>query len=410
MLKGSFAMGASAPLDLDETFAQDPYRLYEQLRAQQPVRRVTMMRGLEVWLVTSYEDVRAALADPRLGKDAERIREFAQRQLAKKGVVRAGFDASLGHHMLNADPPDHTRLRKLVNKAFTSRTVARLQPRIEQITDELLDAMADKESVDLLDAFAFPLPITVICELLGVPVHDRDDFRVWSNILLSSDTGDQVPEAATKMAEYLAKLVASKRATPTEDLLTELVEATDDGDRLSEEELVGMAFLLMVAGHETTVNLIGNGVLHLLRNPDQLAALRGDPALLPAAVEEILRLDGPVNIATIRFAAEPLTLGGQDIPAGEFVLVALSSANRDPDKFPNPDDLDITRPSGGHMAFGHGIHYCVGAPLARLEGQIALGKLIARFPDLALAAEPQELVWRNSTLMRGLKTFPVRLR
>jgi cytochrome P450 len=401
-------MGASAPLELDETFAQDPHRLYELLRAQEPVRKVTMMRGLEVWLVTSYEDVRGALADPRLGKDAERVRELAQLQLAQRGIVRDGFDASLSAHMLNADPPDHTRMRRLVNKAFTSRTVARLKPRIEQITDELLDGMAGKDSVDLLDALAFPLPITVICELLGVPSDDRDDFRVWSNILLSSDTGDQVPEAAAKMAEYLTKLVASKRATPTEDLLTELVEATEDGDRLSEEELVGMAFLLMVAGHETTVNLIGNGVLHLLRSPDQLAALRADPDLLPAAVEEILRLDGPVNIATIRFATEPITLGGQDIPAGDFVLVALSSANRDPDKFTNPDALDLTRPAGGHMAFGHGIHYCVGAPLARLEGQIALGKLIARFPDLTLAAEPDELVWRNSTLMRGLRKLPVR--
>ncbi|TDP97189.1 cytochrome P450 family protein [Labedaea rhizosphaerae] len=401
-------MGASAPLELDETFVQNPHQLYELLRAQAPVRKVTMMRGLDAWLVTRYDDVRAALADPRLAKNAGRIRELAQRQAEDKGLTRPGFDASLSAHMLNADPPDHSRLRKLVNKAFTSRTVARLQPRIEQITDELLDAMAGKENVDLLDTLAFPLPITVICELLGVPMDERDDFRVWSNILLSSDQGERVPEAAQKMAEYLTKLVASKRATPTEDLLTELVEATEDGDRLSEEELVGMAFLLMVAGHETTVNLIGNGVLHLLRNPDQLAALRAHPDLLPGAVEEILRLEGPVNIATIRFSAEPITLGGQEIPAGEFVMVALSSANRDPEKFADPDTLDITRPAGGHMAFGHGIHYCVGAPLARLEGQIALGKLIARFPGLALAAEPEELVWRNSTLMRGLTNLPVR--
>jgi cytochrome P450 len=367
-----------------------------------------MLRGLDVWLVTRYEDVRAALADPRLGKDATRVRELAQHQLELKGQTRQGFDASLSAHMLNADPPDHTRLRRLVNKAFTSRTVARLQPRIEQITDELLDAMAGEQNVDLLDALAFPLPMTVICELLGVPMDERDDFRVWSNILLSSDQGERVPEAAQKMAEYLTKLVASKRAMPTEDLLAELVEATEDGDRLSEEELVGMAFLLMVAGHETTVNLIGNGVLHLLRNPDQLAALRAQPDLLPGAVEEILRLEGPVNIATIRFTTESVTVGGQDIPAGEFVMVALSSANRDPEKFADPDTLDITRPAGGHLAFGHGIHYCVGAPLARLEGQIALGKLIARFPDLALAAEPEELAWRNSTLMRGLTRLPVR--
>jgi cytochrome P450 len=310
--------------------------------------------------------------------------------------------------MLNSDPPDHTRLRRLVGKAFTTRRIEELRPRIEQITEELLDAMAGKDEVDLLDAFAFPLPITVICELLGVPQDDRDDFRIWSNRLVSgSEAAELVSQAAASMAEYLTKLVAAKRANPGDDMVTALVHARDEDDRLEENELVSMLFLLLVAGHETTVNLIGNSTLALLRNPDQLAALHADPSLLHGAIEEFLRYDGPVQLATLRFTTQPLTIAGTVIPEGEFVMVALTSANRDQEKFADPDRLDVTRPAGGHMAFGHGIHYCLGAPLARLEGEIALGRLLARFPELRLAAEPQELTWRVSTIIRGLETLPV---
>jgi cytochrome P450 len=397
------------PVILDEEFVQDPHAFTELLREQTPVRRVQMQRGLHVWLVTRYADAKALMADPRLSKDNRRAQELFEQQLTATGGQRSEFAQSLSAHMLNSDPPDHTRLRKLVNKAFTAGTVSRLRPRIEQITAQLLDDIADAGTVDLLDSFAFPLPITVICELLGVPGTEQDSFREWSNTIVSAAPPERIQEVSTAMAAYLAALVAAKREEPTEDLLSDLVHASDEGDRLSETELISMAFLLLVAGHETTVNLIGNGVLALLRHPDQLAALRADPALLPGAVEELLRYEGPVNIATLRFTTEPVRVGDVEIPAGAFVMVSLLSANRDGERFADADRLDINRPAGGHLAFGHGIHYCVGAPLARLEGEIALGALLRRFPGLSLAAAPAALRWRDSTLMRGLDSLPVRL-
>jgi cytochrome P450 len=295
------------------------------------------------------------------------------------------------------------------NKAFTTRTVSRLRPRIERITDDLLDEMAGADETDLMARFASPLPITVICELLGVPEADRDRFGGWSRTLVSAAPAEQIQEAAGFMTGYLMTLIEAKRASATEDLLSDLVHASDDGDQLSGNELVSMAFLLLVAGHETTVNLIGNGVLALLRHPEQLAALRRDPGLMPSAVEEILRYEGPVNLATLRFTIEPLQIGEVEIPEGEFVLVSLLGANRDNRRFADADRLEITRPAGGHLAFGHGIHYCVGAPLARLEAEIAIGRLLARFAELELAAEPGELRWRDSTLVHGLESLPVRL-
>jgi cytochrome P450 len=398
----------TAPVELfDPDFVREPHPVLAQLRNEQPVREVLLPRGLKVWLVTRYEDVRAVLADPAVSKNVRVAHELFERHNTNQDARRLFSDA-LSAHMLNSDPPDHTRLRRLVGKAFTARRIDELRPRIEEITETLLDGMAGRDEVDLLNAFAFPLPITVICELLGVPQEDRDDFRTWSNTLLS---GDRVPEeigaASAAMAEYLTKLVADKRANPGEDMVTALVHAHDEGDRLDQNELVAMLFLLLVAGHETTVNLIGNGTLALLRNPDQLAALRADPSLVHGAIEEFLRYDGPVQLATFRFTTQPLTVGGTVIPEGEFVLVSLTSANRDPEKFADPDTLDVTRPSGGHVAFGHGIHYCLGAPLARLEGEIAIGRLLARYPELRLAAEPRELRWRVSTIIRGLETLPV---
>jgi cytochrome P450 len=322
------------------------------------------------------------------------------------------FGQDLISHMLNSDPPDHTRLRRLVATAFTMRRVELMRPRIEEITEDLLADLAGKDELDLIDDFAFLLPVTVICELLGVPHADRDEFRAWSTLLVSADETDAVMVAAQSMAAYLHQLIAAKRADPADDMLSALAQARDESgaDQLTEPELVSMAFLLLVAGHETTVNLIANGMLALLRHPDQLAALRADPALLPGAVEEFLRYDSPVNHTTLRYTVEPVEIGDVTIPADEFVLVSLSSANRDGDRFPDADTLDVTRPAGGHLAFGHGIHFCLGAPLARLEGQIAIGRLIDRFPDLTLAAPPDELRWRNSTLLRGLESLPVRLR
>ncbi|SDI32960.1 cytochrome P450 family protein [Nonomuraea jiangxiensis] len=389
------------PIRLNSAFFQDPHPVYERLRESGPVQPAIFYRQLRVWLVTGYAEARELLNDPRLAKDSARA-------VALFPPGTAGpYASSLAAHMLNSDPPDHTRLRKLVNKAFTARTVARLRPRIEQITDGLLDDMAGAGTVDLVESFAFPLPIAVICELLGVPAPDREEFRTWTAPFVAAASGEEMRRAHEWMVAYLTGLVAAKRTAPGEDLLSELVHISDEGDRLSRDEVVSMAFLLLVAGHETTVNLIANSVLALIGNPAQLAALRADPALLPDAVEEFLRFDGPINIATLRFTTEPVRVGGVEIPADEFVFISLLAANRDGGRYPDPDRLDLARPGGGHLAFGHGIHYCVGAPLARLEAQIAIGRLLDRFPVLEL--DSPVLRWRTSTLIRGLHTLPVRL-
>jgi cytochrome P450 len=404
-------------IQLDDSFTADPHALYELLRQERPVTQARMPLGMRIWLVTRYDDVRAALVDPRLAKDSTGLNEIFERR-THDAQHRARLSQELSAHMLNSDPPDHTRLRKLVSRGFTARAIGRLRPRIEQIAAELTEAMAarlaavgsgaDAAAVDLIDAFAFPLPMTVICEILGVPGGRRYDFRAWSNTLLSSAPLEERAASAAAMAQYLTQLVADKRAHPGEDVLSAVVAASEDADQLSDHEAVSMAFLLLVAGHETTVNLIGNGMLALLRNPGQLAQLRADPSLVPGAVEEFLRLDGPVNLATMRFSAEPVTIAGTEIPAGEIVLLALGSANRDPAHYERPDELDVHRDTG-NLAFGHGIHHCLGAPLARLEGEIAFRELLDRFPDLALAGEPGELSWRDSTLFRGLDRLPVRL-
>jgi len=402
---------AGQMIELGDSFMADPHALYELLRRERPVTRAMMPQGLPVWLVTRYDDVRAALVDPRLAKDSAGLHRVFD-QVMDDHRERMKFGQELSSHMLNSDPPDHTRLRKLVSRGFTARAIGRLRPRIEAIAEELIGSMSVRlaagETVDLFDDFAFPLPMTVICEILGVPDERRNEFRAWSNTMLSTAPVPRRASAAMAMAEYLSALVADKRARPREDMLSAMVAAGEDADQLSEVEAVSMAFLLLVAGHETTVNLIGNGMLALLRNPDQLARLHADPSLVPGAVEEFLRLDGPVNLATMRFTAEPVTIAGTEIPAGEIVLLSLGSANRDPARYDRPDQLDVQRDTS-NLAFGHGIHHCLGAPLARLEGEIAFRALLDRFPGLALAGAPEELTWRNSTLFRGLTRLPVRL-
>ncbi|SDZ11321.1 Cytochrome P450 [Amycolatopsis xylanica] len=385
---------------------QDPHAALALMREEGPVRQVVTPRGLTVWLVTRYADVRSLMSDSRVGKDAKLAQELFARSLSGTGVADATVHG-LNAHMLNSDPPDHTRLRKLVNKAFTSGVVSRLRPRIEQITDELLDGMSGE--VDLMKALAFPLPITVISELLGVELEDRDQFGAWSNVLVSQSDSEKISEAAGAMANFLVQLIERKRENPTDDLMSALVHASDEGDSLGPFELIAMAFLLMVAGYETTVNLIGNSVLALLRHPDQLKAVRADPSLVPNMVEEVLRFDGSINIATLRFAKEPIEVSGVEIPAGEFLFLSLLSANRDAERFPDPDAFDITRQTNGHLAFGHGIHYCVGAPLARLEGEIAIGKLLQRFDGIELLGEVESLRFRESLLVHGVESLPVRL-
>jgi cytochrome P450 len=404
----------SEPIELGEDFLADPHALYRVLPDERPVARAVTPLGLRVWLVTRHADAREALNDPRLSKDGGRFMELLDRHSVAPDR-RMAFADSLAGHMLNSDPPDHTRLRKLVNRAFTVRAISRMRPRIEAIAHALADDMearatAGDGTVDLLDTFAFPLPMTVICELLGVPEGERDAFRRWSNTLLSAGAAQERGAAGAAMAEFLARLVADKAANPGDDMLSAIVQATEDADRLSPREATSMAFLLLVAGHETTVNLIGNGVLALLTHPEQLAELRADPGLTPAAVEEFLRFDGPVNLATLRYTTEPVTISRIEIPAGEVVMVALTAADRDAERYPEPDVLDLHRDTGQHVAFGYGIHHCLGAPLARLEGEIAFRTLLDRFPGLALAAEPETLAWRSSTLIRGLTSLPVRIR
>ncbi|MET9291395.1 cytochrome P450 [Streptomyces sp. NPDC003077] len=383
-----------------QDFVADPYPYYAKLRAEGPVHFVRLPDGQEAWLVVGYDEVRSVLADQRLSKD-----------WTTYGATEATEEEKTLVNMLDSDPPEHTRLRKLVAKEFTSRRVEALRPRVQSITDELVDAMLASPDgrADLVEALAFPLPMTVICELLGVPDLERDDFRAWSNEMVAPTSQEAAEAAQRAMARYLPVLIEEKRHNPGDDLLSALIRTSDeDGDRLAGEELTGMAFLLLVAGHETTVNLISNGVRALLQHPEQLAALRADPSLLDNAVEEMLRYDGPVETATWRFTTEPIEVGGAVIPARAMVLVALASADRDPERFAAADDFDITRDARGHVAFGHGIHFCLGAPLARMEGRIAVRTLLDRCPGLALDAEPDALKWRSGMLIRGTEQLPVR--
>ncbi|WP_432030259.1 cytochrome P450 family protein [Streptomyces sp. 1222.5] len=385
--------------EFGDAFRRDPHTVYARLRAEGPVHRIRIPGADEShrpWLVVGYEEARAALADPRLAKDATKI-------------DAAFFDEELiGKHMLLADPPQHTRLRGLVTRAFTMRRVEALRPRVQRITDDLLDEMLPHGRADLVESLAYPLPITVICELLGVPEMDRAEFRKMSTEVVAPSGPQAEYDAVVRLAEYLTELIDDKSRTgPTGDLLSDLIRTTaEDGDRLSPGELRGMAFLLLIAGHETTVNLIGNGVLALLTHPDQLALLRADMSLLDGAVEEMLRYDGPVENATFRFAAEPLEIGGTHIAQGDQVVIGLAAAQRDGSRHTDPDRFDIRREPRGHLAFGHGLHHCLGAPLARLEARTAIGSLLERAPGLALDGEPGE--WLPGMLIRGVRSLPVR--
>ncbi|MEV8567331.1 cytochrome P450 [Streptomyces sp. NPDC051322] len=383
-----------------EDFNSHPYPYYEKMRAAGPVHRIRTPEADGVWLIVGYDEARAALADDRLGKDPR--------------ITGNWQDESPGlfSNMLDTDPPHHTRLRKLVAREFTARRVEALRPRVQQITDGYASAMleAPDRRADLVDSLAFPLPMTVICELLGVPDLDRARFRLWSNEMVAPTGPEQESAAVMAMSEYLVELIEDKRCTgPGDDLMSALIRARhEDGDQLSSRELVGMAFLLLVAGHETTVNLISNGMRALLSHPEQLAALRADMSLLDGAVEEMLRYEGPVQTATYRHTREAITIGGTEIPAGQDVLVSLSSADRDPGRYPDADRFDIRRRSQGHLAFGHGIHFCLGAPLARIEGRTAVRTLLERCPELALDRQGGGYDWIPGLLIRGVRKLPVR--
>lgn len=391
--------------------------LYAHVRQTDPVHRaIGPVSGNPFWFITRYEDAVAVLKHPRIGKDARANLEpeHYEPYYGADGGEDNPFEA-IDHHLLNLDPPDHTRLRALVQRAFTPRMVQNLVPRIQQVADTLLDNMAHQDDgpLDLLAHYAFPLPITVIAEMLGVPAADQDQFKAWSTTLLFGGDQQAAGIAAMQFTQYIQEMIDARQEAPQDDLISALVQAEEDGDRLNRMELVSMIFLLLVAGHETTVNLIGNGTLALLQHPDQRALLverLDDDDLLRAAVEEMLRYNGPVETTTLRFAFEDVPLGETTLPRGAAVLVALLAANRDPQVFDAPDRFDIQRTPNRHIAFGSGIHYCVGAPLARLEGQIAIRSLLARYPALTLATTPDALEWNPSLLLHGMKAMPVTLR
>jgi len=375
--------------------AHDPCSVLADLRRKGPVHRVHVPGSGDAWLVVTREGVRAALTDPRLRND---IRHSA--------TWETDGGHAVGRNMLQSDPPHHTRLRNLVAGRFTPGRIAALRPGIEAVARDLLARPPRPDTADLVSAYALPLPVTVICDLLGVPVTDRADFHTWSNELVVPTDEATAAASSAALAGYLTGLIAEKARTPDGTLLAAL--AADA--RTDAEEVLGMAFLLLVAGHETTVDLISATVHSLLTHPDQLALLRADPALTGAAIEESLRFNSPVHSGAFRFAAEPLELAGTRVAAGDAVLVSLAAASRDPLAFPDPDRFDLTRRPKGHLAFGHGIHHCLGAPLARTEAAVALRLLLDRYPGLALAADPAALTWRTSTLLRGLTALPVQLR
>lgn len=396
------------PEDLDP--AADPYAVHAALRAKGPVHRVHVPGSGDSWLVVTHEAVRRALTDPRLRND---IRHSAT----------WGTDGghAIGRNMLQSDPPQHTRLRRLVAGHFAPERIAGLRPRIEDIARELLAGLPEQGTADLVGGYALPLPVTVICEVLGVPAADRTAFHTWSNELVMPTGEEAAAASAGALAGYLTDLTAEKTRAPDGSLLAALATATDDASAgpapepgstaggLTPEELLGTAFLLLVAGHETTVNLISATLHSLLSHPDQLARLRADPSLVDGTIEESLRYNSPVHAGAFRFAAEGLDLAGTRVDAGDAVLVSLAAASRDPLAFPDPDRFDITRRPRGHLGFGHGLHHCLGAPLARAEAAIALRLLLDRYPSLAFATDPTTLTWRTSTLLRGLRELPLRL-
>lgn len=394
----------------------DPHAGYAALRAAGPVHLVEGPDGRPAWLVTRYDDVRRALADPRLSLD--------RRHALPGNYTGFRLPAALDANLLNMDPPDHTRVRRLVTRAFTHGRVERMRAGVRRLAHQLLDAVADDGHADLISAYAGPLPITVICDLLGVPEADRHDFRAWTDTLIAPDPGrpEAAKEAVGAMLRFYTGLIAAKRTAPGDDLLSDLIAVRDEDtgensgkdtgeqagdDRLTEDELTSLAFLLLFAGYENTVHLIGNSVLMLLDDPDLLRRFRAHPEELASAVDEFARLEGPAPLAIRRFPVEDLDIGGVRVPAGHTVLLSLASADRDPDRFPDPDAFRPDRGAKGHLALGHGIHYCLGAPLARMETEIALSVLMERLPGLRLDVPHTELRRRPSLRARGLISLPV---
>ncbi|EHQ61657.1 cytochrome P450 [Paenibacillus dendritiformis C454] len=386
-------------------FKDHAYALYEKLREHDPLHRIILPNGRTAWIVTRYKDAAATLKADHLKKN---LFHFVTPD--EMGLPPSQMDLML-RHMLNSDPPDHTRLRGLVQKAFTPRIIERLKDRIQGIADGLLDQVEEQTSMELIQDYAYPLPIIVISEMLGLPAEERDQFRQWSHALVSAinvpEKYKQIEAEIDAFTDYITGLIEQRRRDPKEDLLSLLVQAESEGDSLSEKELISTILLLIIAGHETTVNLIGNGIFTLLTHPDELETLRNTPSLMDSAIEELLRFMGPVEFATNRWIGEDHEWNGKLISKGDMVLVALASANRDPEYFKQPDRLNLSRERNHHIAFGLGIHHCLGAPLARLEGRIAISTLLRRRSGMKLAVPIEQLEWQPTYLMRGFASLPL---
>ncbi|SDE76350.1 Cytochrome P450 [Priestia aryabhattai B8W22] len=389
-------------LDLfSQQFHQNPYDYYKKIRPHQPFAKVKMLNeGHTTWMAFTYKAAEAVLKDNRFIKD---MRTVFPDEMTDENLP------PIAQSMLFVDPPDHHRLRSLVQSGFTPKRIEKLRGRIEEIAREQAKLMSNKETVDFINAYAFPIPIRVICELLGVPSEDQLDFQRWSTALVDINDDSEYDKVNMEFMAYLGKLTEQKRVSPGEDLMSYLIQAEEEGERLTVSELYGVVMLLIVAGHETTVNLIANGLLALLTHPEQLALLKADPSLVAQAIEELLRFNGPVEFSTDRWAKESFMFMGQQVAKGDHVIVSLASANHDPAAFENPNTLDITKEKSPHLAFSKGIHYCLGAPLARIEGEIAIQVLLEEYPSLTLAAELSELEWRQSFIIRGLKQLPINL-
>jgi len=394
--------GAVAEDAFLESYWRDPHASLAHAREHTPVREVTFETG-PTWLVTRYADVRAGLTDERLVKDYR-----ASLPPDERAAAPPGLPAPMSHMLTSLDPPEHTRLRQLVTQAFTARRIAALRPRIEALAEELLDALPTGEPVDLVARYAIPLPMEVICELIGVPELDREDFARWSTTLIDECPEPELIRASNQMADYLAGLVAARRQDPDDALLSGLIAASEDGTRLSDIEIIAMAMLLLMAGHETTAVFVTNSVRVLLVDPAARDRL-GSPETAPVLIEELLRWASPALNASLRFATEDLEIAGTAIPRGASVTLSTGAANRDPDRFADPARLDPDRDTAGHVAFGHGIHRCLGAALVRLEAEVALTALFRRFPHVLAAGPEDALTFRRSVHVHAPRTFPVLL-
>ncbi|MFI9271989.1 cytochrome P450 [Kitasatospora sp. NPDC052896] len=400
---------------LDADFTQNPFPELERLLEAGPVHRVRLPNGVERWLITRYDEVMAALADPRLSNELGRGLQqvLPPEPLPPRWQVTLRTSKLLGRAMANLDPPDHDRLRKLVVRAFSAKRIEGMRPRIQEITDELFDALDGRAEFDLVEAVSNQLPITVICELLGVSAADADLFRTAASVLGGMQADDEAArrtiEALDAFDTYVRGLVVARRAAPGPDLFSELTKVSADGQSLTDDELVSMAGLLLFGGYETSAQLISSAVLSLLREPEQLALVRADPALLPDVVDEVMRHEGPVNPGLNRYALEDIEIGGVTIPQGSYVVLGVATANRDPRHWPDPDRFDVTRAATAkQLGFGYGLHYCIGARLAQLEVEITLGTALRRYPKLRLAVPADQLSWRAGSV-RGVRELPLRV-